>query len=119
VRPMAFVSEVHCLLPVCTVNCVQTLKVIGLALKPVSGTLDMVYGVCVFNHGFCCVRVSSIGLCYRLRLLYGVESFDRNLHSRMPLDPTPLLLRLKLLHACDQWHSSRVSTSSNRLTPSP
>jgi hypothetical protein len=35
--------------------------------------------------------------------------FDRKLHSRMPLSFTPLL-RLKLLHACDQWHSSRVST---------
>jgi HrpA-like RNA helicase len=32
--------------------------------------------------------------------------FDRNLHSRMPLVPTPACL--KLLHACDQWHSSRV-----------
>jgi hypothetical protein len=28
---------------------------------------------------------------------------DRNSHSRMPLDPTHV--RLKLLHACDQWHS--------------
>jgi hypothetical protein len=38
--------------------------------------------------------------------------FGRNLHSRMPLDPMParLTARLKLLHACDQWHSSRVST---------
>jgi hypothetical protein len=36
--------------------------------------------------------------------------FGRNLHSRMPLDPRPLLLRLKLLHACEQWHSSRVFT---------
>jgi hypothetical protein len=35
--------------------------------------------------------------------------FDRNLHSRMPLVPTPLL-RLKLLYACNQWHCSRVST---------
>jgi hypothetical protein len=34
--------------------------------------------------------------------------FDRNLHSRMPLVPTPA--RLKLLQACDQWHSSRLST---------
>jgi hypothetical protein len=34
--------------------------------------------------------------------------FDRNLHSRMQLDPTHV--RLKLLHVCDQWHSSRVST---------
>jgi hypothetical protein len=29
--------------------------------------------------------------------------FDRNPHARMPLVPTPLL-RLKLDHACDQWH---------------
>jgi hypothetical protein len=28
--------------------------------------------------------------------------------SRMPLDPTHV--RLKLLHACDQWHASRGST---------
>jgi len=34
--------------------------------------------------------------------------FDRNLLSRKPLVPTPA--RLKLLHACDQWHSSRVFT---------
>jgi anaphase-promoting complex subunit 8 len=40
--------------------------------------------------------------------------FDRNLNSRMPLGFTPLL-RLKRCHACDQWHSSRVSTASYRL----
>jgi hypothetical protein len=34
--------------------------------------------------------------------------FDRNLHSRMQLAPTPA--RLKRVHACDQWHSSRVIT---------
>jgi hypothetical protein len=34
--------------------------------------------------------------------------FDRNLHSRMPLGPTPA--RLKRLHACDQWRASWVST---------
>jgi hypothetical protein len=34
---------------------------------------------------------------------------DRKLHSRMPLDPTHV--RLKVLHACDQWHSSRESTA--------
>jgi hypothetical protein len=34
--------------------------------------------------------------------------FDRKLHSRMPLVPTPA--RLKLLHACDQCHSTRVFT---------
>jgi hypothetical protein len=27
----------------------------------------------------------------------------------MPLDPTHV--RLKLLHVCDQWHSSRESTA--------
>jgi hypothetical protein len=32
---------------------------------------------------------------------------DRNLHSVTPLVPTPA--RFKLVHACDQWHSSRVS----------
>jgi hypothetical protein len=36
------------------------------------------------------------------------EFFGRNPHSRMPLVPTPA--RLKLWQACDQWHSSRVST---------
>jgi hypothetical protein len=34
--------------------------------------------------------------------------FDRNLHSRVALVPTPA--RLKRLHACDQWHSSRAFT---------
>jgi hypothetical protein len=34
--------------------------------------------------------------------------FGRNLHSMMPLVPTPA--RLTLLHAYDQWHSSRVFT---------
>jgi hypothetical protein len=33
---------------------------------------------------------------------------DRNLHSKMSLLSTPA--RLTLLHACDQWHSSRAST---------
>jgi hypothetical protein len=49
---------------------------------------------------------------------YGAR-FDGKLHSRMPLVPTPA--RLKLLQACDQWHSSRVSpflTSSHcKLRP--
>jgi hypothetical protein len=34
---------------------------------------------------------------------------DARFLSRVPLSATPLL-RLKLLRACDQWHSSRVST---------
>jgi hypothetical protein len=36
------------------------------------------------------------------------SGFNRKLHSRMLLILTPA--RLKLLHACDQWHSSRVFT---------
>jgi hypothetical protein len=37
-----------------------------------------------------------------------VRVFQQKLHSRLPLDPTHV--RLKLLHACDQWHSSRKFT---------
>jgi hypothetical protein len=64
----------------------------------------------VFNHGFCCVRVrvSVLGL-QAVRCTFS----DGFLHSRMPLDPTHV--RLKLLHARDQWHSSRVPTTSYRL----
>ena len=40
--------------------------------------------------------------------------FDRNLHSRMPLVPKPVCL--KLLHECDQLHSSGMRTTSYRLT---
>jgi hypothetical protein len=39
--------------------------------------------------------------------LYG-GVFDRNVHLRVPLLPMPA--RLKLLHACAQWYSSRVFT---------
>jgi hypothetical protein len=39
---------------------------------------------------------------------------NRNLHSRMPVVPSSV--RLKLLHACDQWHASRGAHSSYRLT---
>jgi hypothetical protein len=35
--------------------------------------------------------------------------FDKIVHSRMPLSFTHLFC-LKLLHACDQWHSSQVVT---------
>jgi hypothetical protein len=37
-----------------------------------------------------------------------------NLHSRMPLVPTPALL--KLLQACDQWHFSESSRAFTSLT---
>jgi hypothetical protein len=57
-----------------------------------------------FHPGFCRVRVSPIG-CSQVRCAFS----DRNLHSRMPLDPTHV--RLKLEHACEQWHSSRESTA--------
>jgi hypothetical protein len=60
--------------------------------------------VCGFDHGFCCVRVSSIGLW----LLYGTRCRQKSaVHSRMPVSVTPLL-RVKRCHACDQWHASRV-----------
>jgi hypothetical protein len=35
--------------------------------------------------------------------------YGGKLHSRMSLVPTKPV-RLKLLRACDQWHSSRVAT---------
>jgi hypothetical protein len=41
--------------------------------------------------------------------------FDGNLPSRDAIGSHALLLRLKRAHACDQWHSSRVATTSYRL----
>jgi hypothetical protein len=41
--------------------------------------------------------------------------FRQGLHSRRSLRFAPLF-HLKLFHACDQWHSSRVFTASYRLT---
>jgi hypothetical protein len=60
------------------------------------------------HHGFC--LVASIHNCASLLVL--CPFFGRILHSRMPLVHTPA--RLKLLHACGQCHSSRVSTASYR-----
>jgi hypothetical protein len=47
----------------------------------------------VFKHGLCRVRVRIIAV----RLLHGARRVFRPkfAHSRMPLIPTPLLLRLK------------------------
>jgi hypothetical protein len=39
---------------------------------------------------------------------------DKQLHSRMPLDPTHV--RFNSEHACDQWHSSRGSTPLTVVT---
>jgi hypothetical protein len=66
-------------------------------------SVDFGSTVRVFDHGFCCVRVSSIGL----RLLHGVRFSTKIPHSRMPLGFTPLLY-LKRCHACEQGHASRV-----------
>jgi hypothetical protein len=115
------------LLPVDAVHSVQTRKVVLAVLKanPQAATQQCTQGrtplhvgagrtVRVFHHGFCCVRVSAIGL----QLLYGALSPGSNLHSRMPLDPTHV--RLKLLHACGQCiplvvHClSPLSTASHR-----
>jgi hypothetical protein len=65
-------------------------------------------------------RASNLRLCtFRLRPRRTVRVLYRNLRSEMPL--VPRHARLKLLHACDQYHSSRVFTTSYRLalhTPS-
>jgi hypothetical protein len=67
---------------------------------------------CAFStlDSVCCVRVRIIGL----RLLYGARFRQEFPRSRMPLVSTPLFLRLKRLHACGQWHFSRVWHSSYR-----
>jgi leucyl-tRNA synthetase len=59
-------------------------------------------------HEHACSRSFGLGTKMPFDDRYLIESlsvrcafFGRNLHSRMPLVPTPLL-RLKLLHACDQ-----------------
>jgi hypothetical protein len=36
--------------------------------------------------------------------------FDRNLHSRMPLVPTPARFKLQASRRGNQWHSSRMFT---------
>jgi hypothetical protein len=51
--------------------------------------------------------VSELGQLANDAWLVRCAIFDGNLHPRMPLVPTPA--RLKLLQACDQWHSSRMS----------
>jgi hypothetical protein len=84
-------------------NCASILK--GKCIQSIALPQACMYGA-RFYHGFCCVRVSIVGL----RLLYGAR-FQKEIPIRgLPLDPTHV--RLKLLHACDQWHSSRVFTTS-------
>jgi hypothetical protein len=72
-------------------------------------------GAC--KHG-CTMRVCALKRASWVRaactLACMVAFFDRDLHARMPLVPTPA--RVKRCHACDQWHSSRVSTTLP-LTP--
>jgi hypothetical protein len=58
---------------------------------------DGKYPTTVGPHKVAHVRDLTVG--------HGARVSDRNLHSRMPLDPTHV--RLKRCHACDQWHSSR------------
>jgi hypothetical protein len=66
--------------------------------------LRLLYGA-RFHHGFCCVRVGTIGFCCTVRVFRQKFTLEE-----CHLSFTPLLLRLKLLQACDQWHASRVST---------
>jgi hypothetical protein len=60
------------------------------------------------HHGFCSVRVRVIGWRLHVRCVLG-----RNLHSRIPLVPSPA--RLKLLHVCDQCKFLSSVYSSHRL----
>jgi hypothetical protein len=54
------------------------------------------------------IALEDTSLCYTFNIRRGVRCarFDQTLHSRMPLSFTPACL--KLLHACDKEHSSRV-----------
>jgi hypothetical protein len=85
-------------LPVGTVNCAQTRK-------------DMLevgrlhnFSESRTHFGAWAVMSSPLILSFDLRVDVRCAFSDRNLHSRMPLDPTPA--RLKLEHACDHCHSS-------------
>jgi hypothetical protein len=82
------------LLPVSTVNCVQTLK----GRKDfVAAKLLAVEAVWQLAHA----RSSLTDLAFvREAIRVRCTVFDRSLHSRIPLVPTPLL-RFKLEHACD------------------
>jgi hypothetical protein len=65
----------------------------------------------------CAVLDTQLGVSWRIRARVSLPQdhkevrcafSDRNLHSRMPLDPTHV--RLKRCHACDKWHSSQMFT---------
>jgi hypothetical protein len=94
-------------LPVHTVNCVQTLKAINhgamfdvdLVSKLANLTGNEMRAASQIRY-----RTSG-GQAFAARCAFS----DRILHSRLPLDPTHV--RLKLFHACDQWHSSRQCTA--------
>jgi hypothetical protein len=110
--------------PVGTVNCVQTLK----ASARVPLVIRMPPGSASHNLAFVKQPTSHLDLfptimdlaqvpaAHRPTVLQG-ESLalvrcpflDSTSHARMPLCSTPLL-RLKLLQACDQCHSSQVFT---------
>jgi hypothetical protein len=100
-REVLTMNSVTALMMLC--NAVGQMAVLApsLLFGDQSGTLRAVR---VFHHGFCRVRVSLTcdGGCQG----HGAR-FQAILHSRMLLDPTHV--RLTLLHACDQWHSSRDS----------
>ena len=60
------------------------------------------------HPGFCRVRVSPVA-----HHGYFVRFFRQEFTLEDAIGSTHLL-RLKLLHACDQWHSSRMSAASHR-----
>jgi hypothetical protein len=95
-------------LPVHTVICVQPLKAActddGSSSPDGSPSTSFQLVRCAFfTMDSAVLGLGSLGCdCWTVRV------FRREFCSRgVPLVPTPLFLRLKLLHACDQCHSSR------------
>ena len=116
--------ECSLLLPVHTVNCVQTLKVLAEGGDPTAlwNLGDMHYNG---TGGFYENEDAAVEY-YRKAALAGHPDgpdivkarcafSDTNLHSRMLSDRT--YVRLKLFHACDQWHSSLAATPLLPLPP--
>jgi hypothetical protein len=103
-------------LTVVTVNSVQTLKAttaltatLTLTLTP---TMDSAQTLKSYSFEDNMAEYIA-GMCFIL-LVGTCASSTENYTRGVPLSFMPLL-RLKRCHACDRWHSSRVSTASYRL----
>jgi hypothetical protein len=116
-------------LPVHTVNCVQTLKAKFKTEKDSITRHDVEVDTDVFFLNTANSKATETSTQFAITLKVDQAFYEdaasivnsvlsparcsfsgRNLHPRMPLSFTPLLLHLKLLHACGQCHSFRVST---------